>query len=452
MDAEARQPAAGRTLLVLFFGSLAVADRSSAEEVAQEMSDDAERLHLTLEEAMQRAAVRPGAQAAASRAEAAELRAVASRRGASWPSIGGQGDVVRRDRDFGLDTSFGSFNLGERTSTSLAVRVDQPIFDPAAMLYGTKATSAGARAARENAERTRQELATEAAVRFVDVLEIDAASVTTRAFLESLQARLDEMEARVKAGRVLESEALKIRLQLESAELDLLRLRDQRSVATFDLGRIAGVDLPVEPSYDIATHVDRDDVSDFDEAVGSALNARPDVSALGEELRALEFRARQTRAERWPKLSAQMTFFASDGDPFQPDELATGALAVSWTPFARGTIAPKAAALEAEADALRADLAEIRRGVEIQLRRSLAALSTARAALEVRQRGVELASETLRVESERHAAGRATTNDLLDAEASLRDQSTRWQLARLDVLTAWIAWDLASGSLSYRGD
>jgi hypothetical protein len=48
------------------------------------------------------------------------------------------------------------------------------------------------------------------------------------------------------------------------------------------------------------------------------------------------------------------------------------------------------------------------------------------------------------------AAGRATTNDLLDAEATLHDQSTREQLARPDVLESWIAWDLATGALSFR--
>ncbi|MDA8019993.1 MAG: efflux RND transporter permease subunit [Thermoanaerobaculia bacterium] len=447
-----RRAAVVATLLITVFAGLFVAGNAEAVESGTSESWQKAPLHLTLDEAMRRAVKRPGSLAAAHRAEAASHRAEASRRDAWWPSVGGQAELVRRDRQFELETPLGSLVLGDRTSSSIALRIDQPLFDPAAALYGVEAARADARATAEEAERIRQELATEAAVRFVDILEIDASVITTRAFVESLEARLREMEARVKAGRVLESDALKIRLQLESAELDLLRLGDQRNVATSDLGRLVGSDQPVEPAYDLGTTVDRKDVEDFGAALETSLAARPDVQALQEQLIALQLQTREIRAARWPKLSAQLTYFSSDGDPFQPDELAIGGLAISWTPFARGTLAPRAAATEAEAEALRADLAEVRRAVEIQLRQSLARLSTARAALTVRERGVDLAQETLRVESERHSAGRATTNDLLDAEASLRDQATRYQLARLDVLKSWIAWDLASGALSFRDD
>jgi outer membrane protein TolC len=63
----------------------------------------------------------------------------------------------------------------------------------------------------------------------------------------------------------------------------------------------------------------------------------------------------------------------------------------------------------------------------------------------VRARGVELAAETLRVERERHAAGRSTTNDLLEAEAKLRRQPTALDLARFEVLRSWVRFDLARG-------
>ena len=135
----------------------------------------------------------------------------------------------------------------------------------------------------------------------------------------------------------------------------------------------------------------------------------------------------------------------SDGDPFRPESLVTGTVGVTWTPFAAGTRAPRIAALEAEREALSADLEELRRGVEVEVRGALAGLVTARAAVRVRQRGVELASETLRVERERNRAGRSTTNDLLDAESALRRQSTLYDLARLEVLRTWFELALAAG-------
>jgi outer membrane protein TolC len=88
----------------------------------------------------------------------------------------------------------------------------------------------------------------------------------------------------------------------------------------------------------------------------------------------------------------------------------------------------------------------------VEVRSALAELVTARAAVGVAERGVEQAGETLRVEAERHAAGRSTTNDLLDAEAALRRERTTRDLARLDVVRAHLRLALAKGEPSAVSD
>ena len=113
----------------------------------------------------------------------------------------------------------------------------------------------------------------------------------------------------------------------------------------------------------------------------------------------------------------------------------------------RPLAAPRAAAAEAKGEALRAQLVELRRGVELELRQALVAVATARRAVVVRGHGVELATETLRVERERSGAGRSTTNDLLAAETALREQKTQRALAELAVLKAWVRYDLAAGAI-----
>lgn len=426
--------AAGAVVLAVVF-SLVFADRAGAAEPTAS---------LTLEEAMERAASRPRAEAAAARARSAELRARAAGRASWWPTVSAGGDVVRRDRDFDFETPLGSFTLGKRTSTSAVLGVTQPIFDPARRLYAAPSAAAAAEAAGSQAVRTRQELAAEAASRFIAVLEIDAAMRSTRAFIESLAARLEEMRARVEAGRVLEADALKIRLDLESAELDRKRLSDLRLLAVAELGRAVGAGGPVEPEF--GGKVDRDRPLALDAEMDGALAARPDVAALESRVRALELETRAVRAERLPRFAAQLSYQRSDGDPFRPDELATGTVSVSWKPFAAGTRGPRAAAVEAEAEALRAELAELRYAVRLEVTEALVRLDTARSAVEVRARGVELAAETLRVERERHGAGRSTTNDLLEAEAALRRQRTELDLARFEVLRSWVRYDLAMGT------
>ena len=98
--------------------------------------------------------------------------------------------------------------------------------------------------------------------------------------------------------------------------------------------------------------------------------------------------------------------------------------------------------------ALEAELEEARRRVGVELNAGLADLETARLSVNVEAGGVQQATATLTVEQERHLAGRATTNDLLEAEAQLRNRQTAFNLAKLDVVRAWVRLWLAAGRLT----
>ena len=403
-----------------------------------------EPVRMTLAEAMDHAAERPLLQGAEARARAAERGAEAARRAAWWPTVDIVADASRRDRDYLFDTPLGAFALGERSSQAATVAVTQPLYDVAAR-RGAGASRAEADSASAEAGRLGRQLRLEAAERFLAVVAIDARRRATEAFLESLAARLEETESRVDAGRSLEIDALKLRLDLESAELDLVALSSRRQVALRELGRAVGVDGPVEPDW--ISPEPPAELPDADILIPEALAARQDLAAVKLRLEALELRAAALRGERLPRLQAQARWQMSNGDPFRADELGDGLISLAWRPFAAGTRAPRRAALDAERDALRADLTELEQETALEIRTALADLETAREALRVRGRGVELAEETLRVERERHRAGRATTNDLLDAEAGLRRQRTEHELARIDAVRAGLRLELATGRI-----
>jgi outer membrane protein TolC len=238
-------------------------------------------------------------------------------------------------------------------------------------------------------------------------------------------------------------------LALERADLELFALREAYRVATAALARATGLDgeVAAAPAPDWLGRP----VPDLGAAVAAAVDRRPDLAALDRAGRALERRRAAVRAEVLPRLDAAVSWSWSDGSPYAQDRWATGAVVLTWAPFEAGTRGPRAAALDAERAALAADLEEARRGAEVEVRAALAELFTARTAVAVAERGVEQAGETLRVEAERHTAGRATTNDLLDAEAALRRERTTRDLARLDVIRAHLRLALATGEEAFLG-
>ncbi len=401
------------------------------------------RERITLAEALRLGAARPRVEAAESRARAALLGARAERRAGLWPTLSLGAGLSERDRTLLLATPIGSFPFQPARAEELAVSLTQPLFEPSRQLYAAPAARAEAESAGLAAARSRQAAAAEAAEAFLGVLAVDAALSSTEALIDSLDAGLRETEARVEAGRVLESEALKVRLALDSALQNRLALTERRAVATRGLGRAVGLDGPVEPTWDGVAAAS--DPPDLEATVAEAIDRRPDLAALREQIRALELRRKSVRAERWPSLEAAATWTYSTGTPFEQTEWVEGRVGLRWAPFRSGTVAPRAAAAAERIAALEADYREAARGVELELAAALAEIATARGAVEVGERGIAQATETVRVERERYQAGRITANDLLEAESALRRETTRRELARLDEVRAGIRLELALG-------
>ncbi|MDJ0840766.1 MAG: efflux RND transporter permease subunit [Acidobacteriota bacterium] len=406
-------------------------------------ADEPER--LTLEQVMERAVNRPAARAAAESAEAAERDAEAVRRAGVLPVVGGQAVETYRDEAISLETPAGSFQLGDRDSLTVDLQVIQPLYDPVNRRGDLPAARAAASAENKRSARTRQELRFLAANAYLSVLGVDAELRATESFIRSLTDRLAETESRVRLGRTIEAEALKLKLDLESAERDRRALQEQRKVETWQLGRVIGSPGPVVPASDPTETLPQKPELNTD-LIGK-LGSRFDVEALMQDVAAAEGVRQSVRAERLPKLEAIAAYSYADGDPFRDGNQWQANLQVSWTPFASGTRRPRIAAASHRVRALEAQLEERRKDAELEIRQAHANLSTAQHTLEVAERSVTLAAETLRVEVERHREGRATTNDLLEAEADLRRAQTGRELARIDIVRQDLLLQLATGKL-----
>ncbi len=441
------------TAVVMVLGLLAgLAPRPASAQPGQEASVE-QILLLSLDRAMARAASRPEATRATEEGRAAALAAEATARFARRPVVNVHGDVTARDREFDFTTPLGALTLGEQVSQALVIDVVQPVYDPGRVRHAPAASAAREQSAAAVRSRTIATLRAEAADRYLAVLSVDARKQALTTFVESLRSTRAVIEKRVEAGRALRVDLLKIQLDLENALLDLRTLGRARQVALVALARAVGHDGPVdvEPLDRIdPAGTAGNELPTVHELLPAALDLRADLRAVLAEAQAFGFDASRLRAEKRPVLDAQANFTATEGDPFRPTALTTGALVVRWRPFAGGSRRPQIEALEARRKALTSEAEAIRKGVALELEQSLARLADARDAFDVRAQGVALATEALRVERSRHEAGRITINDLLAAEAALRDQETAHELARLEAVAAEVALDLARGALAAR--
>jgi outer membrane protein TolC len=392
---------------------------------------------------MEMAMARPAVASADALVLAAQKAAEAERRTALWPVIGSSASHSWRDRDQAMETPFGAFLAGERNTNAATVKISQPVFDPAGLLYSAPAARDEARAASLRSEWLRREMAAEAGDACLDILEIDARIDATEAFLKSLAARLDESREMVGVGRALEADALKIELAHDQAHQDMRELKRSREIALVALARAVNYDghLEPEPAPDLVNRVS----PSASEAFDTALARRPDLAALKTAIEALEKRRLAVHAGAWPRLDADAAWVWNDPSSYTQKEWCQVSLTLTWTPFAAGTRGPQAAAIAARTGSLRYDLEEARQGINLDVKSATAAIENGRDAFRVEERGVVQSEETLRVERARYRGGRSTTNDLLDAEAQVRERRTMREIARLRIVRAWIRLWMITG-------
>jgi outer membrane protein TolC len=285
----------------------------------------------------------------------------------------------------------------------------------------------------------------EAAGAHLDVLAMDDQLQATAAFLESLEARLVDVESLRAIGRAVEADALKIQLARDAARQDLLRLRHTRRVAQLALGRAVGMQRPVRPRDRTLPRVST--APETGALVTEALAARTDLRALRQRIHALELERKAVWAELLPSLTATASWNRAHNLPYTPDSWIQGGLNLVWIPFAAHTRSARADVFQAQLDELHANEQELVLAVKLEVVAALAELETARGAVTVGETAVEQARETLRIERARYQAGRVTTYDLLAAESSLRRERTRRDLARIAVARSWIRLNLARGRM-----
>ncbi|MGH7446067.1 MAG: TolC family protein, partial [Longimicrobiales bacterium] len=269
----------------------------------------------------------------------------------------------------------------------------------------------------ENAMIYRTALATDAAY-FAVLADLELATVA-ESRLKRAQEQFAMARVRVQAGEAIATDSLQLLLEVNRAQLALLRSDSALSVSMLRLGRQIGLDGPAiaEPLDTAAPPPLRI----TQEAAVRELRMRgPEIEAA----RAAERRAHAAlgvaRAAYWPSLQVVATTGAYDAELFPSALKRTQlALAVSLPIWNGGSRELALAQARAERDVAAADRADRERAAAEAMARAYHGYNTARAGIELAMVGVAVAAESYRVQGARYREGATTILDLLEAQVAL---------------------------------
>jgi len=295
---------------------------------------------------------------------------------------------------------------------------------------GLGAARQSLKASRMQDQSTRNDVALATRRQFYTVVSaVKLAEVATGALKRS---RDDERRVRAmfEVGSVSKSDLLKAQVATAQAELDSITARNQivvqRNVLAVQMG-VAESDLGEVDTLLTATAQTYDEAAVFAEASKN----RPDLLAADASVRSARSAHAAARLARLPyvTMSGQATFNSKstrkvDGLagslPSSTDRTLGAEVSVNWDVFNLAGVDARIASARANLDRAQATYDALRRNLSSEVNQTLLTYNESIAQNEVAQRGLESATENLKLTQEKYNVGSSTILELIDAQVQMQ--------------------------------
>jgi outer membrane protein TolC len=410
-------------------------ERASAAGVVLSPSDDATPPApgepLTLEEALRLAATRNRRIAIAERQLRIEGAHVRETRARLLPSVTGSGRYTwYTDPQATKVVLAPGILLPGTTPPDVIIREDQegrlngtltvPIDVWGESSRALEAAQAGYRGERARAWATR--LGEEVAVirAYFDLLEAERLKEVTAQSLTAQRTQLQNAESRFGSGRLTKNELLVVQVAVTSSEQQLVQRQLAIDQARWRLNRTVG--LGVNAPTRVVDVRARPDVPSIVDTLRQAYRENPALTALVEEQQRLEATASSLVRSRLPRVAGGAAIDWNSTDVIEPQRIGSGFVGFTWDLGTDGRREAEIAAAREAVDQNRIAIEAELRDLEAAVRATQGAAEERLAALAAAEAAVGQAEENLRIREQQFGAGRAASEDVLDAEALLTQQ------------------------------
>ena len=339
------------------------------------------------------------------------------------------------------------------SSTTPSISTSWGILDLSAWADLSAARS-GMKAAQLRSNATRSDVALATRRQFYLVV---AAHKLAEVSAGSLRLARDD-ERRVRAmfevGSVSKSDLLRAQARTAQAEFDSLSARQAITVQRVALAAQMGVKEAEMADVDTLLTLDP---QTYDEAalLAEAVKNRPDLIAAEAEFKSAKASHNAARMARLPYVTAQgqATFSPTSRNTIselggtrneftsQSDQQFSAQVALRWDVFNLSAIDARVSSARASLDRSREAYDALQRNLAAEVNQQLLSYNEAIEQNEVAQRGLESATENLKLTQEKYNVGSATILELIDAQVQL-------QSAQNNVVRALIAMRVAEAQIN----
>jgi outer membrane protein TolC len=271
-----------------------------------------------------------------------------------------------------------------------------------------------------------------------------------------LEQQLTDTQHRFDVGAVPRFNVLRAEVELANAKPPLIRAQNDLRLAKEALVRLLGLDSSAEGQNDF-TLITFDGHLAYEHrawqlgtALTDALKLRPELQLAETQTRISQEALNVAGAGYKPEVSVfanygwRNSMFADTLDDTR-DGWTAGAR-LSWAPFDGLLTRGKVTQARAQLEQARIDTADIRRGIELEVRQAYSDYLQALELLEAQKKTVEQAEESLRLAEARFQAGTGVQLDVLSAQTALTEARSNEVQALYDYNVALATLERATGN------
>jgi HAE1 family hydrophobic/amphiphilic exporter-1 len=369
-------------------------------------------------------------------------------RAAALPNLSADASVGRSwDGTFAALTG-GLFPSGQ-TTTGAGLGLTQTLYAWGKVGAAVRAAKDGIAAADDQLNHYRQAAIRDVTEAFTDVLLARELESISKETLGQREKQLAEAEKRYALGTATDYDVLAARVALDNQKPEVIRTANLVLIA---LDRLKLVLAEEKLALDVEGTLEAEAVSvpTFDEAVGTALENRPDVRGLGHAVGIYREFVKIRNADDKPRLDLRANAGWSwyDAGSFKADGKVWGTGVYLSFPFFDG-LATRGRVVQAKSDLTRAELdfAKARDGVYVEVRTALDQVKVAAGIVTALSGNVSQARRLLQMSEKGQDLGVKTRLEVDDALVNARQAEGNLARAKRDYLVALTNLRYVQGTL-----
>jgi outer membrane protein TolC len=303
------------------------------------------------------------------------------------------------------------------TFYSASVNLSQVLFDFGQRLDQIRASQARERSLAADAESEHLTVVYDVSQAYFNVLAAQRLLAVADDTVRNVREQLDQAEGRYDVGMAARFDVTRSRVQLASAEFDQVTARNNVAVARETLRNAIGLDGPLD--FDLVDTLDVARISvDEDQAVAAAVELRPDLRSVDEQIAARERDVRALRKQHLPSVGG-FAAYGYSGTDYPLDNNWDFGASVTLPIFTGLRTSAEVGEARAEVRQLEAQQKSLRQQIELEVRQAVLDLRRADESITVADEGLVQARENLELASGRYQTGVGSVIELSDAQNAL---------------------------------